>query len=110
MLEEPSSIVTDLGVGDRTTGQPLGQDKRSNLEVARKVRHLSFLALQKLHKEKMVYGLPAIEGMNRLCDKCLIGKQKRTSFPSQASNRAGEPLELVYGDLWGLKVFLTKNL
>ena len=101
MGEEPSSIVTDLGVGDRTVGQPLGQNKRSSLEVARKVRHLSFLALQKLHNEKMVYGLPAIEGMNKLCDRCLIGKQKRTSFPSQASNRVSEPLELVHGDLGG---------
>ena len=45
----------------------------------------SFPALQKLHKEEMVYGLPAIIGMNRLYDGCLIGKQKRTSFPSQAS-------------------------
>ena len=26
--------------------------------------HLSFLALQKLHKEQMVYGLPAIEGVS----------------------------------------------
>ena len=36
--------------------------------------HLNFPALQKLHKEEMVHGLPAIEGVNRLCDGCLIGK------------------------------------
>jgi len=63
--------------------------------------HLSFLALQKLHKEEMVHGLPAIEGVNRLCDGCLISKQRRTPFPSQASYRTGEPLELVHNDICG---------
>ena len=29
---------------------------------------------------KMVHGLPAIEGVNRLCDGCLICKQRRTYF------------------------------
>ena len=35
-----------------------------------------------------MYGLPAIEGVNRLCDGCLIYKQKHTPFPS-------------HGDLYG---------
>ena len=33
--------------------------------------HLSFPDLQKLHKEELVYDLPAIEGVNKLCDGCL---------------------------------------
>ena len=37
--------------------------------------------------------------MNRLCDRCLIGKQKRTSFSSSASYHVGEPLELVHDDI-----------
>ena len=49
--------------------------------------HLNFPALQKLHKEEMVHGLPAIKGVNKLCYGCLIGKQWRTPFPSQASYR-----------------------
>ena len=36
--------------------------------------HLNFPALQKLHKEEMVHDLLAIEGVNRSCDGCLIGK------------------------------------
>ena len=48
----------------------------------------------------MVYGLPVIEGVNKLHDWCLIGKQKRTSFLSQASYSNGEPLELVQGDVY----------
>ena len=49
----------------------------------------------------MVHGLSAIKGMNKLCDGCLIGKQRRTPFPSRTSYRAGEPLELVHGDICG---------
>ena len=50
-------------------------------------RPLSFLALHKLHKEEMVYSLPAIECVDRLCDECLIDKQRRTPFPSKAIQR-----------------------
>ena len=51
----------------------------------------------------MVHGLPAIKGVNKLCDGCLISKQRRTPFPSQTSYRADEPLELVvHGDICGL--------
>ena len=48
-----------------------------------------------------MHGLPAIKGVNKLCDECLIDKQRRTPFPSQTSYRAGEPLELVNGDICG---------
>ena len=63
--------------------------------------HLNFPALQKLHKEEMMHDFPAIEGVNKLCDGCLIGKQRRTPFLSQASYRVGEPLELVHDDICG---------
>ena len=63
--------------------------------------HLNFHALQKLHKGEMVHGLPTIEGVNRLCDGCLIGKQRHTPFPSQASYHTDEPLELVHSDICG---------
>ena len=50
----------------------------------------------------MVHGLPAIKGVNKLCDGCLISKQRRTPFPSQTSYRADEPLKLVHSDICGL--------
>ena len=51
-----------------------------------------------------MHGLPAIKGVNKLCNGCLIGKQRRTPFLSQASYRAGEPLELMHGDIcWPIK-------
>jgi hypothetical protein len=62
---------------------------------------LNFPVLQKLSKGEMVRGLPAIEGVGKLCDGCLSSKQRRTLFPSQSSYRATKHLELVYGDLCG---------
>ena len=50
----------------------------------------------------MVHGFSAIIGVNKLCDGCLIGKQRRTPFPSRTSYRIDEPLELVHGDICGL--------
>ena len=37
--------------------------------------------------------------MNRLCDGCLIDKQRRIPFSIQTSYRIGETLELVHGDI-----------
>ena len=48
-----------------------------------------------------MHGLLAIKGVNKLCDGCLIGKQRRTPFPSRTSYRVDEPLELVHGDICG---------
>ena len=39
--------------------------------------------------------------VEQLCDVCVLTKQKRHSFPQQASFRAKERLELVHGDLCG---------
>ena len=71
------------------------------LEVARRYGHSNFPALEKLQKEEMVHGLSAIKGVNKLCDGCLIGKQRRTPFPSRTSYRTDELLELVHGDICG---------
>ena len=57
--------------------------------------------VHKLHREEMVHGLPAIKGVNKLCDGFLIGKQRRTPFPSRTSDLAGELLELVHSDICG---------
>jgi hypothetical protein len=49
----------------------------------------------------MVRGLPAIKEVDKLYDGCLIGKQRRISFPNKANYRAAKALELVHGDLCG---------
>lgn len=63
--------------------------------------HLNFQALRRLSSQSMVRGLPPIDHVNQLCDVCLAGKQKRTSFPQQSAHRANERLELVHGDICG---------
>jgi hypothetical protein len=42
-----------------------------------------------------------VDHVEQLCDTCVMKKQKRLSFPRQASFRAKERLELVHGDLSG---------
>ena len=61
--------------------------------------HLSFDALGRL--EKMVTRLPHIEHAGKLCDSCLVGKQRRLPFPKTAKYHVAEALELVHGDLCG---------
>jgi transposase InsO family protein len=58
-------------------------------------------ALRKLEKEELVRGLPKLGRVERVCEACQTGKQKRTSFPAQAEYRAKQRLELVHGDLCG---------
>jgi hypothetical protein len=59
-----------------------------------KFGHLNFLAMQKLYMGDMVRGLPAISEANRLCDGCIISKQRRVSFPSKLNFHVDEALEL----------------
>jgi transposase InsO family protein len=42
-----------------------------------------------------------IQRVDQICDGCLIGKQRRAPFPSEAKFRATERLDLVHGDLCG---------
>ena len=51
--------------------------------------------------KEMVRGLPCLDHVEQLCDVCVLTKQRRHSFPQQASFRAKERLELVHGDLCG---------
>ena len=53
----------------------------------------------------MVHGFLAIKGVNKLCDRCLIGKQRRSPFPSKAFYCTSVPLELVNDDIyWPIKL------
>lgn len=54
--------------------------------------HLNFEALKLLAQQNMVRGLPLVNHVGQVCDGCLIGKQRRASFPKQASYRATEKL------------------
>jgi transposase InsO family protein len=58
--------------------------------------HVNMAALRKLAWEEMVRGLPSIGQVDRVCEACQAGKQRRTSFPIEAEYRAHQRLELVH--------------
>lgn len=47
--------------------------------------HINMQSLQKLAQNGLVHGLPSIEHVDQLCEACLASKQRRTSFPNQAT-------------------------
>ncbi|CAL1392261.1 unnamed protein product [Linum trigynum] len=63
--------------------------------------HVNFLSLRRLVQGNMVNGMPLIDHVEKICDVCMVGKQRRNSFPGKAKYRATEPLQLVHGDLCG---------
>jgi hypothetical protein len=63
--------------------------------------HLNFGSLQKLATQRIVRGLPELTQVEKVCDSCLVGKQRRAPFPAQARRRVESALELVHGDLCG---------
>jgi hypothetical protein len=63
--------------------------------------HLNFLALKKMAQEEFMQGLPCITAVEHPCKAYMVGKPKRTSFPTQVQYRADTMLELVHGDLCG---------
>ncbi|KAD7117350.1 hypothetical protein E3N88_04618 [Mikania micrantha] len=48
--------------------------------------HVNFGTLESMASKELVTGLPKIHQPNKLCEGCLVGKQTREPFPSQASD------------------------
>lgn len=63
--------------------------------------HVNYQAMELMCKHKMVTGLPRIVQPKEVCSGCLLSKQTRKPFPSQAKYSASKVLELVHGDLCG---------
>ena len=49
----------------------------------------------------MVRELPHIKYAGELCDSCLVGMQRRLSFPKAAKYHTDDALELIHDDLYG---------
>ncbi|GJZ98137.1 zinc finger, CCHC-type containing protein [Tanacetum coccineum] len=63
--------------------------------------HLNFDDINKMTRKGLVIGIPRINHAGQICDACLLGKHSRTPFPTQSKFRSKNPLDLVYGDLYG---------
>lgn len=61
--------------------------------------HLNYKGLRTLHYRKMVMGLPQIQAPTKVCEYCLVGKQKRNSFSKKSLWRASHKLQLVHADI-----------
>lgn len=46
-------------------------------------------------------GLPHVETCTKVCENCLVGKQKRESFPKKSTWRASKNLQLIHADICG---------
>jgi hypothetical protein len=46
--------------------------------------HVHMEALRKMAREELVHGLHTIGQVSEVCESCMAGKQKRSSFPDQA--------------------------
>jgi hypothetical protein len=62
--------------------------------------NLPFQSLSLLHKHSMVKGLPIFKEQNSPCESCILGKNKRSSFPL-SSTQSKQNLKLVHTDLCG---------
>jgi hypothetical protein len=63
--------------------------------------HLNFDAMCRLVQGDMVLEMPSVEHVDQVCDGCLVGKQRRTLFPTEANYHARECLDLIHDDLCG---------
>jgi transposase InsO family protein len=63
--------------------------------------HVNFDALRRMVRDELVRGMPLLNQVDQLCDACLVGKHRRTSFPQRALSRTTKVLELLHGDLCG---------
>ena len=63
--------------------------------------HLNYKSLKTLSSKEMVKGLPHIETCTKVCENCLVGKQKRESFPKKSTWRASKNLQLIHADICG---------
>ena len=94
---EPSEFAYSVTAG---TSSPL-----SWVTAHGRMGHLNTRDMQALHDKSMALGItvPSDGSPADLdhCAGCLAGKSHRSPFPTQASHRATQPLELVHSDVCG---------
>ena len=63
--------------------------------------HYNLKSIQFAQKQELVKDLPNIQVCSEVCEGCQLGKQHRLPFPSSATWRANEKLQLVHSDVCG---------
>lgn len=62
-----------------------------------------------LYNKQMVKGLPLVGSVNKVCKRCILGKQHRDSFPIGKSWSASKPIELAHADICSCMQTLSLN-
>ena len=77
----------------------------------RRLGHVRLCVLKKLISRDLVFGLPKLKfSESKVCDACVKGRQKRSSFKSKKQVSSSRILELLHMDLRGpLKVQSRKG-
>jgi hypothetical protein len=119
LFKEGSCVVTDVNghelfeVNMRKRSFPVNWNlvsehecKMSKAELDSKLWHKRFghynlKSIQFAQKQELVKDLPNIQTFSEVCEGCQLGKQHRLPFPSSATWRASEKLELVHSDVCG---------
>ena len=63
--------------------------------------HLSFNGLKTLQQKRQVNGLPQFQAPSKVCEDCLVGKQRRNPFPKEITWRASQILQLMHANICG---------
>lgn len=63
--------------------------------------HVNFQALELMSREEMALGIPEMKKPLKHCEGCLMSKQSRKPFPSQATFSSRKTLEIVHADICG---------
>ncbi|CAL2265197.1 unnamed protein product [Prunus armeniaca] len=67
----------------------------------RRYGHLNLPNLRMLQQKELVYGLPEIGDLEKMCQGCAMGKSHREAFDKEKAWRASMPLELIHSDVCG---------
>ena len=81
---------------------------KSTLIWHMRMGHLNVNSLKLLQEKEMVLGLPEIKNTNEVCERCILGKHCRDSFPRETISRVSTPMELVHADVCGPMQTVTK--
>ena len=82
-----------------------GRGVIANIEIWHKrIGHVNIQRLKSMQTKNIVAGLPKfrVEGMQKVCEACQMGKQARHAFPKNAKV-SRRPLEVIHSDVWTTK-------
>ncbi|MCH79662.1 hypothetical protein A2U01_0000415 [Trifolium medium] len=96
LCKEGSCVVTNV------TGHELFEVVLDSKLRDKRFGHYKLKSIQFAQEQELVKDLPDIQTCSEVCKGCQLGKQHRFPFPTSATWRASEKLELVHTDVCDL--------